>query len=128
MVRRPPPLGACSALVGRGPAIDSVEVKRGGAVIGSGRAFFSSARCGHDLTAKAGGELDGPPDGLATALGDSELGWTVGTRLALVSGDEVVVTVVDGAGEPFEVYASHQQTSYDVKLGTLTATGSLAVP
>jgi len=128
MVRRPPPLTECNALVGRGPVIDSVEVKRSGVVIGSGRAFFSSARCGHDLTAKAEGQLNGPPDGLGTPLGDSELGWIVGTRLALVSGDEVVVTVVDDAGEPFEVYASHQEVSYDVKLGTLTGTGSLPVP
>jgi hypothetical protein len=45
-----------------------------------------------------------------------------------VSGDEVVVTVVDDAGAPFEVYASHQQTSYDVKLGALTGSGSVRVP
>jgi len=67
-------------------------------------------------------------DGLGVALGDSELGWVVGTRIALVSGDEVVVTVVDDADEPFEVYASYQQTSYDVKLGTLTGSGSVRVP
>ena len=127
-VRRPLPLAECTALVGRGPVIDSVEVKRGGAAIGSGRSYFSSARCGQGLTDKAASELNGSPDGLGVALGNSELGWVVGTRLALVSGDEVVVTIVDGAGAPFEVYASHQETSYDVKLGTLIGTGSVRVP
>jgi len=127
-VRRPLPQAACSALVGRGPVIDSVEVRRGGMVVGSGRSYFSSARCGQGLTDKAASELNGSPDGLGVALGDSELGWVVGTRIALVSGDEVVVTVVDDADEPFEVYASYQQTSYDVKLGTLTGSGSVRVP
>jgi hypothetical protein len=127
-VRRPLPLAECAALVGRGPVIDSVEVKRGGAVISNARSYFSSARCGQVLTNKAASELNGSPDGVGVALGDSELGWVVGTRIALLSGDEVVVTVLDGAGEPFEVYASHEEPSYDLKLGTLTGTGSVRVP
>lgn len=58
-------------------------------VIDSGRSsYFSSARCGQGLTDKAASELNGSPDGLGVALGDSELGWVVGTRLALVSDDE----------------------------------------
>lgn len=127
-VRRPLPLAECATLVGRGPVIDSVEVKRGGELISSARSYFSSARCGQGLTNKAASELNGSSDGLGVALGDSELGWVVGTRLVLLSGDEVVVTVLDGAGEPFEVYASHEQTGYDLKLGTLTGTGSFRVP
>jgi hypothetical protein len=125
---RPPPAIACTALTGRGPVIDAVEVRRGGAVISDARSFFASGRCGESLTSKASEALDGPPDGNGLALGGSDLGWAVGPRIALVSGDEVTVTVLDASAEPFEVYATGQQTSYDMKLGTLTGTGTLTVP
>jgi hypothetical protein len=128
VIGRPPPAIACADLAGRGPVIDSVEVRRGGAVISDARSFFASGRCGESLTAKASEAFNGAPDGSGLALGGADLGWAVGTRIALVSGDEVTVTVLDASGEPFEVYATGQQTSYDVKLGTLTGTGTLTVP
>lgn len=127
-LRRPPPLVECSLLVGRGPVIDSLQVKRGGALIGSARSYHSSARCGHGLTDKAASELNGAPDGVGVALGDSELGWVPGPRITLQSGDEIVVTILDDGGEPFEIYGSREQTGHDVKLGTLTGTGSVRVP
>jgi hypothetical protein len=127
-IGRPPPAIACNALAGRGPVIDSIEVKRGGVVISDPRAFFASGRCGDALTAKATDDLNGPPDGNGVALAGGGLGWAVGERIALVSGDEVTVTVLDGSGEPFEVFASWQETSYDVSLGRLTGTGTLIVP
>ena len=52
----------------------------------------------------------------------------MGERLVLESGDTVTVTVLDGAGESFDVYASHQQTGFDMKLGTLTGTSTVTVP
>ena len=84
--------------------------------------------CGQTVTAKAPEELNGPPDGLGLALAGDALGWAVGERLVLVSGDTVTVTVLDGAGESFDVYAAWQQTSFDVKLGTLAGTGTVTVP
>jgi hypothetical protein len=62
------------------------------------------------------------------ALSGDALGWAMGERLVLESGDTVTVTVLDGAGESFDVYASHQQTGFDMKLGTLTGTSTVTVP
>jgi hypothetical protein len=127
-IRRTPPHGDCAAQAGRGPVVDSVEVSRGGVVISDARAFYAAANCGQMITAKAPVELNGPPDGLGLALAGDPFGWAVGERLVLESGDAVTVTVLDGAGEAFDVYAARQQVSFDMKLGTLTGTGTLTVP
>jgi hypothetical protein len=127
-IRRTPPHGDCAALAGHGPVIDAIEVKRGGVVVASPTAFYSSAACGGELTAKAPAALNGPPDGVGLALAGNELGWALGGRRTLVSGDTVTVTVLDAAGESFDVYGPWQQTSHDVKLGTLTGTGTVTVP
>jgi hypothetical protein len=127
-MRRPSTQADCAALAGRGPVIDAIEVNRGGTVISDARAGFSPASCGQTLDDKGPAELNGPPDGIGLALAGNELEWTVAPRITLVSGDEVTVTVLDDSGEPFEVYASHSVTSYDVKLGTLTGTGSVTMP
>jgi hypothetical protein len=127
LVRRsngPAPCGGTAL----GPVIDSIEVKRGGAVISTGRSFFASNRCGEGLTNKASPQLNGPPDGQGTALAGSDLGWALDDRTTLVSGDQVVVTVLDASREAFDVYAGGDQASFDVKLGTLTATGTVVVP
>jgi hypothetical protein len=127
-IRRPSNQADCAALAGRGPVIDAIEVNRGGSVISDARAGFSAASCGQPLNDKGPVELDGPPDGIGLALGGNEVEWTVAPRITLVSGDEITVTVLDDSGEPFEVYASHSLTSYGVKLGTLTGTGSVTMP
>ena len=126
--RRPSTQADCAALAGRGPVIDAIEVSRGGTVISDARAGFSAASCGQPLNDKGPVGLNGPPDGIGLALAGNELEWTVAPRITLVSGDEVTVTVLDDSGEPFEVYASHSVTSYDVKLGTLTGSGSVTMP
>jgi len=126
-IRRTPPHGDCAAQAGRGPVIDSVEVRRGGVLVSDARSFYAS-NCGQTLTAKAPEELNGPPDGVGLALAGDELGWAMGERLVLESGDTVTVTVLDGAGESFDVYGAGQQTSFDIKLGTLTGTGTITVP
>jgi hypothetical protein len=127
-IRRPSNQADCAALAGRGPVIDAIEMNRGGSVISDARAGFSAASCGQPLNDKGPVELDGPPDGIGLALGGNEVEWTVAPRITLVSGDEITVTVLDDSGEPFEVYASHSLTSYGVKLGTLTGTGSVTMP
>jgi hypothetical protein len=127
-IRRTPPHGDCAAQAGRGPVIDAVEVRRGGAVISDARSFYASASCGQVLTNKAPGALNGPPDGVGLALAGDALGWALGERVVLESGDTVTVTVLDDAGESFDVYATGSQTGFDVKLGTLTGTGTVTVP
>jgi hypothetical protein len=130
LVKRPPPLATCAALDQRGPVIDAVEVRRGGTLVSVGTsAYYTSARCEtQEVSAKAPTLLDGAADGVGAPLSDNDLGWAMAQRFELLSGDEVTVTVLDGSGGPFEVYAGREQTSFDLKLGTLTGTGTFTVP
>ena len=129
-IRRPPPLAACTALEARGPSIDAIEVRRRGVVISTGVGpFISSARCTTGmLTDKASPNLGGGPDGVGVALGGNEYGWSLGEHVALRAGDEIVVTVLDGANEQFQVFAGSEPVTQQMELGTLTGSGSVTVP
>jgi hypothetical protein len=129
-IRRPPPLATCAALEARGPSIDAIEVRRRGVVIGTGVApFISSARCSTGmLTDRVSPNLGGAPDGVGVALGGNEYGWSLGEHVALRAGDEIVVTVLDGANEPFQVFAGAEPVARQIELGTLTSSGTVTVP
>lgn len=128
-IRRPPPLAACAQLDGRGPIIDAIQIRRGGVVISEGVSpYLSSARCTTDgLTSRAPPCLGGPPDGVGVGLGGNELGWSLAEGEALREGDEVVVTVVGGANEPYQVFAGADRIDHRLELGTLAGSGSVVV-
>jgi hypothetical protein len=129
-VRRPPPLAACAELTDRAPAIDAIQIRRDGALISGGvDPYVSSARCTADgVTATASPALAGAPDSVAVALGGHEYAWTLAAGVTLRSGDEIVVTVLDGTNEPFQVFAGSDPINHELQLGTLTGTGSVRVP
>ena len=88
--------------------------------------YLSSARCTTDgLTGKASPCLGGPPDGVGVGLGGNELGWSLAEGEALREGDEVVVTVVGGANEPYQVFAGADRIDHRHELGTLVGSGSV---
>ena len=129
-IRRPPPLAACTDIAARGPSIDAIEVRRRGVLISTGVApFLSATQCMMGVpTDKASPSLGGAPDGVGVALGGNEYAWTLGEHVALRAGDEIVVTVLDGAHEPFQVFAGADQLAHPMELGTLSGTGTVIVP
>jgi hypothetical protein len=129
-IRRPPPLAACAQLEARGPIIDAIQIRRGGVVISEGVGpYLSSARCTADgLTGRAPSCLGGPPDGVGVRLGGNELGWSVAEGEALREGDEVVVTVIGGMNEPYQVFAGADRIDHRHELGTLTGSATVPVP
>ena len=128
-IRRPPPLATCADLGNRGPTIDSIEIRRGGVVVATGNVpRFASDRCPR-VDDKGPPSLAGPPDGQGVALAGNELAWLLtGDRMTLRPGDEVVVTVLDGSSEPFQVFAGPEPLVQQLQLGTLTGSGSVTVP
>lgn len=130
-VRRPPPLATCAQLADRGPAIDAIQIRRHAAVISTGaRPYLSSARCTLDgLIDDASPSLAGEPDGVGTTLGGNEYAWVLdGPDTELRAGDEIVVTVLDRANEPYQVFAGSDPVNHELALGTLTGSGIVIIP
>ena len=129
-IRRPPPLAACTNIAARGPSIDAIEVRRRGVVISTGVApFLSATQCMTGVpTDKASPSLGGAPDGVGVALGGNEYAWALGEHVSLQAGDEIVVTVVGGTNEPFQVFSGADQLVHPMELGTLAGTGTVTVP
>lgn len=128
-IRRPPPMATCVELANRGPTIDAIEIRRRGVVIATGGVpRFSSDRCPREDD-KAPPSLAGAPDGQGAMLGNNEFAWLVDRpRLALRPGDEIVVTVLDGINEPYQVFAGDEPLVQKLELGTLSGSGTVTVP
>ena len=128
-IRRPPPLATCADLGNRGPTIDAIEIRRGGVVVATGNVpRFASDRWPR-VDDKGPPSLAGPPDGQGVALAGNELAWLLtGDRMTLRPGDEVVVTVLDGSNEPYQVFAGPEPLVQQLQLGTLTGSGTVTVP
>jgi hypothetical protein len=130
-LRRPKTAPGCSEQVGLGPVIDALEVRRSGQLIAHGQeADFSPTGCqgGQRATRKASAEWNGPPDGSGALLGDADIIWRLSGSVGLKEGDEVNVTVLDDADQPFELIAGSSGDYLSQTLGTLRGTGSLPVP
>jgi hypothetical protein len=128
-VQRPQPLPPCAALAGHGPTIDAIDIRRGGSVVSTGQdSSASRGDCpGQGLTKPS--PLDGPPDGQGASLADAaHFSWRLAGKLTLQTGDQVTVTVLDSAAEPFEVFAGSQQAQATLKLGALSGSGTVLVP
>jgi hypothetical protein len=129
-VRRPGASVDCASLKERGPLIDAIVVRRGGAMVSNGQdAYLSSARCaGQGLTNKAPAALNGLPDGTGALLADAEYGWKLSGKATLASGDEIAVTVLDNWAEPLEVLIGSNPTGHTTSLGTIRGSGAVRVP
>jgi hypothetical protein len=131
-IRRPAGALDCAALEQKGPVFDGIEIRRGGRLLGGGeRPQRLPVPCSSTMQPEDGPDvLGGPPDGEGASLGRFGFGWTVPQGLALLPGDEIYFTVLDGAAEPYGVYldADADYRFRGVELGTLTGSGTLRVP